>query len=222
MDVKMIDSLNYEEAAKVLLDSYVPQWGVAGTPVWNAGYVEHLDKTFIKPYNGPYVGAYDGDKLVGVGMCAMSNWNVIDVGEVKTALICNLGVLPDYQRKGLATKMVNELENALTGKVDVAYRICNESIVDFKVLETCGFVKKINNAFQMGRILGKDMVPKAVKFREYGKVMAQLVKTVAGLPKPEKGIAEGTIRDGKINDVNAIASILNIVFAPSHLSPSNK
>ena len=150
MDVKIIDSLNYEEAAKVLVDSYVPQWGVAGTPVWNAGYVEHLDKTFIKPYNGPYVGAYDGDKLVGVGMCAMSNWNVTDLGEVKTALICNLGVLPDYQRKGLATKMVNELMNAVAGKVDVAYRICNESIVDFKVLEKCGFEKKINNAFQMG------------------------------------------------------------------------
>jgi len=209
MDIKLLDSLNYEETAKLLRDSYVPQWGVAGTPVWNAGYVEHLDKTFIKSNGAPCVGAFEGGKLVGIGMSAISTWKVAEVGEVKTANICNLGVLPANQRKGIATNMVNELVKAVTGKVDLVYRICNESIFDFLVLSNkCGFEKKINNAFQMGRILGKDMVPKAVKFREYGKIMAQLVKTVAGLPKPEKKIQEGTFRDGTLDDLKGITEIL--------------
>ncbi|NHI94304.1 MAG: GNAT family N-acetyltransferase [Candidatus Lokiarchaeota archaeon] len=210
MDVKIIDNLNYEETAKVLLESYVPQWGLVGTPNWNASYVEHLDKSYVKPNNGPYVGVFDGDKLIGIGMGAISNWKVAEVGDVKTINICNLGVLPSYQRKGIATSIVEELIKAVTGKVDFAYRICNEGLNDHLVLSNkCGFVKKIDNVNQVAKIMGKDMVSKAVKFRELGKVMAQLIKTVAGLPKEENKIQEGIIRDGSLADMKQIKEIMD-------------
>jgi len=209
MDVKIIDSLNYEGIAKVLLESYLKDWGTTGTPTWNAKYVEHLDIGYLKPNNGPCIGIYEGDKLIGVGMGIISNWKVAEVGDLKTVNISNVGVLTDYQRKGIATVIVNEIIKKVTGKVDLAYRICNDALHDHEVLEhKCGFVKKLDNANQMAKIMGKDVVPQAVKFREYGKVMAQLVKTVAGLPKPENKIQEGSIRDGTLDDIKPIIAIL--------------
>ena len=209
MEIKLIDSLNYEEAAKILLEAYLKDWGTTGSPTWNAKYLEHLDVGYIKPNNGPIIGAYEGDKLIGLGMGVITNWKVAEIGDIITLNICNVAVLPEHQRKGVATAIVNEIIKVVTGKVDLAYRICNDALHDYEVLENkCGFVKKLDNANQMAKIMGKDMVPQAVKFREYGKVMAQLVKTVAGLPKPENKIQEGSIRDGTLNDIKPIIDIL--------------
>ena len=58
MNVKLIDSLNYEETAKILLESYLKDWGLTGSPTWNANYVEHLDIGYVKPNNGSCVGMY--------------------------------------------------------------------------------------------------------------------------------------------------------------------
>ncbi len=208
MNVKLLDSLNYEEAAQVLRDSYFPQWILAGSPAWNAEYLKHLDEIFIKPNKAPYIGAFIDDNLIGIGMSAISTWKVEEIGEIKTAFICNLGVMPTYQRKGIATEMVNELVKELTGKVDLVYRICNDSLNDHLVLSNkCSFEKKIDNSYQLARILGKDMVPQASKYRELSKIKTQLIKVVAGLPKPEKTITEGTFRDGTLDDIKSISEI---------------
>jgi len=64
MQIEIIDNVDYEKAAKILYESYIPQWGIAGSPEWSAEYIEYLDKTYIKPRAGPYIGAYEGEDLV--------------------------------------------------------------------------------------------------------------------------------------------------------------
>jgi len=209
MQIKLIDSVDYEKAAKILYESYIPQWQVAGSPEWSPKYIEYLDKAYIKPRDGPCVGAFDGDNLVGIGFGYINDWNVAEVGKVPTMAICYLGVIPQYQRKGIAISMIKKLEEtASSKKVSVLYRICNDELSDGKVLTKCGFTEKIDNAYQMARILGSDMVNKAATFKEYGTIMKQLVKTVAGLPKEKPTIEVGAIRDGTVADASACIEVL--------------
>ena len=46
------------------------------------------------------VGAFDDEKLVGVTMNAVGNWN-----DVPTVYDSGTGVIPTYRRKGISTKM---------------------------------------------------------------------------------------------------------------------
>jgi ribosomal protein S18 acetylase RimI-like enzyme len=209
VEIKLLETRDYEKIADILLKSYVPQWQSAGTPVWNASYVEYLDKAYIGP-DSIYVGAYDGDKLIAVGTGYFSDWNVSEVGDVKGLGICNLGVLPDYQRQGIATKIVEKLmDEAKSKKVHLIFRTCNQDLNDYKVLEKLGFEKKIDNVFQFARIMGKDMADFAAEIKEYGFVMKKMVKVVAGLPDEEKGIEEGKIREGNADDIKKCVEILN-------------
>lgn len=208
MQIELIDSVDYEKAAKILYESYIPQWGIAGSPEWSTEYVEYLDKTFIKPRGGPCVGAFDGEELVGIGFGYINDWNIADVGKTTTMAITNCGVLPQYQRKGIAVTMVKKLEEiAESSEIGLLYRICNDELNDYQVLKKCGFIEKIDNAYQMARILGSDMVNKAATFKEYGAIMKQLLKTVAGLPKDK--IQSGNIRDGTTADIEACVNILD-------------
>ena len=207
MQIEIIDSVDYEKVAKILYESYIPQWETAGSPEWSTEYVEYLDKTFIKPRGGPSVGAFDGEDLVGVGFGYINDWNIADMGKISTMAICNCGVLPEYQRKGIASSIVEKLEEvAASNEIGLLYRICNEELNDYKVLLKCGFTEKIDNIYQMARILGSDMVNKAATFKEYGTIMKQLLKTVAGLPKDK--IQMGSIRDGKSSDIDACIKVL--------------
>jgi hypothetical protein len=97
MQIKLIDSVDYEKAAKILYESYIPQWQVAGSPEWSPKYIEYLDKAYIKPRDGPCVGAFDGDNLVGIGFGYINDWNVAEVGKVPTMAICYLGVIPQFR-----------------------------------------------------------------------------------------------------------------------------
>ncbi len=209
LQIKLIDTIDYEKVAKILYESYVPQWGVAGSPEWSARYVEYLDKTYIKPRGGPCVGAFDGDNLVGVGFGYLNDWNVAEIGKIPTMAICNLGVLPQHQRKGIAISMVKKLEEAAgSTQVGLLYRICNDELYDWRALAKCGFTEKIDNVYQMARILGSDKVNKAATFKEYGAIMKQLLKTVAGLPKEKPIIQMGAIRDGTVADAGACLKML--------------
>lgn len=221
MSVKLLDSINYEETSKVLLESYVPDWGKAGTPVWNPKYLENLDKTYLQPNNGLYVGAFDGNDLIGFGCGFVTNWNVTNVGKIVAMEMCFLGVLPNHQRKGLATSMVNELANAASNKeIDLVYRICNELLHDEPLLEKCGFTKKMKNVNQSGRLLGSDMLNKAVKFREAGTALKTVMRIVAGMPKESKKLpeGEGAIRDGNVNDVKKCVELLNAYKGSTSIS----
>ena len=207
MQVEIIENVDYGKVARILYESYIPQWEIAGSPEWSAEYVEYLDKTYIKPRGGPCVGAFDGEDLVGIGFGYINDWNVTELGKISTMALSNCGVLPQYQRKGIAVSIVNKLEEiAASNEIGLLYRICNEELNDYRVLIKCGFTEKIDNAYQMARILGSDMVNKAAMFKEYGAIMKQLVKTVAGLPKDR--IQRGSIRDGEPADTGACIKVL--------------
>ena len=94
----------------------------------NEDYIDELVKLENKCFSDPwsasmflgdlksehtyYFGAYNKkDELIGyIGM-----WNVGDTSE-----ITNIAVHPDYRRKGIATKLVNELET-LCLDIDILY-----------------------------------------------------------------------------------------------------
>jgi GNAT superfamily N-acetyltransferase len=210
MQIKEIDNIDYEKATKILYDSYIPQWLVAGSPEWSSKYTEYLDKTYMKPRGGPCVGAFEGDNLVGIGFGYINDWKVMEIGKIPTMAICYVGVLPKYQRKGIAISIVKKLEEIAGSKqMGLLYRICNDELSDWKLLAKCGFTEKIDDVYQMARILGSDMVNKAATFKEYGAIMKQLVKTVAGLPKEKPAIEKGIIRDGVAIDAGACIKILD-------------
>ncbi|MDD1777255.1 MAG: GNAT family N-acetyltransferase, partial [Candidatus Helarchaeota archaeon] len=172
MQIELIDRVDYEKVAKILYGSYIPQWLVAGSPEWSPKYIECLDKSYIKPRGGPCVGAFDGDNLVGIGFGYIHDWDVAEIGKVPVMALCYLGVLPQYQRKGIATSIFKKIEETARSKqIEVLYRICNDELADGKVLTKWGFTEKIENAYQMARILGSDMVNKAATFKEYGAIM---------------------------------------------------
>lgn len=212
MDVKIIETIDYESTAEVLLESYVSQWGIAGTPEWNPKYVEYLDKTYIKPNNGLCVGAFEGQQLVGVGFGFIHNWYVSEpaLGVISVMGLCNLGVRPAFQRKGIATAIVKKLEEQAAAKnVKLSYRICNQDLNDHKVLKQLGYTMKMDNIYQFGRVMGKEMIDLTVKLREMGAGMKLLLKAVAGLPKGKDKLQAGIIREGNDADVEACVSILN-------------
>ncbi|MHA1301106.1 MAG: GNAT family N-acetyltransferase [Candidatus Helarchaeota archaeon] len=209
MDIKVFENIKYDEVSKLLLQSYISHWGTVGTPEWDPKYVEYLHKTYIRP-DGLYVGVFDDNKLIGIGTGFVTNWHVAEIGKMMAMCICNFGVTPEHQRKGIGTKMVNTLvENAEAIGLDCIYRICNEDLKDHLLLSKCGFVKKLKNVNQMAKIMGSDMVEKTARIKNMGKVMKQLVKTVAGMPDEKKGIQEGNIRDGTMDDVKICVDILN-------------
>ncbi|MHA1271276.1 MAG: GNAT family N-acetyltransferase [Candidatus Helarchaeota archaeon] len=208
MNVKILESKNYEEIANILYNSYVSHWGEVGTPKWNPKYVEFIDKAYVN--DGVYVGAFENNELIGVGAGYITKWHIDEVKEITAFGICNFGVLPKFQRKNYGTQMVNSLiEEAKLKNADIIFRICNEKLFDWKTLEKTGFTKKMNNISQFARIMGKDMIETVVKIKNYGAIMRQLVKMVAGLPGPDKCIQEGKLRDGNINDTNVCVKILN-------------
>jgi GNAT superfamily N-acetyltransferase len=188
MDIRILDTIDYQRVAKILYESYIPQWGSVGSPEWNANYIEYLDKTYIKPRNGLYVGAFEGENIIGIGF----------------------GVLPEYQRKGIATSMVKKLAEAATIRnVKLIYRICRDELYDHRVLANCGFSKKINNVHHIVRIMGSDMIEKLAYLKGMGRAMKLLLKIVAGLPKESEGVQYGIIRDGQLSDVEDCVKILN-------------
>ena len=129
MDIRVLQTVDYEKIAPILYESYIPQWKDIGSPEWNPNYVEYLDKAYIQPRRGPYVGAFDGEDLVGVGVGFITNWAIMGVGKVPAMKICNFGVLPKYQRRGIATAMVTQLENeALQRGIKLIYRICRDEL----------------------------------------------------------------------------------------------
>ncbi|MBD3229241.1 MAG: GNAT family N-acetyltransferase [Candidatus Lokiarchaeota archaeon] len=219
VDIKILKEKNYDKISEILLNSYVPQWGSAGTPVWNPSYVEYLDKAYLGP-DAIYIGAYDEKELIGVGTGYFCTWNVSEAGKIKAIGICNFGILPDYQRKGIATDMVNTLlEEGKSKGAQIAFRTCNEDLNDWKLLEKIGFEKKINNANQFARIMGKDMADFAADIKDYGAIMKRMVKMVSGLPDEGKGIEEGSIRDGNDGDITKCVEIMNNYSSEAELLP---
>ncbi|HUX98597.1 MAG TPA: GNAT family N-acetyltransferase [Candidatus Deferrimicrobium sp.] len=210
MDLRILDSVDYNTIGKLLYDSYIPQWGSAGSPMWSPKYIEYLDKTYIKPGNGPCVGAFDGNTLVGVGFGFTHKLIISEVGTIPAMCICNLGVLPTYQRKGIATNIIKKLEEAAVNKgIKLVYRTCNDELNDFRVLTKCGYISKISNANQYARIMGSEMINTTATLKGMGKAMKLLLKTVAGFPKEKDKIEQGILRPGDPKDVKSCLEIVN-------------
>jgi GNAT superfamily N-acetyltransferase len=210
MDVRILDSVNYEQAALILRESHFPQWGAIGSPDWNANYIEYLDNAYMKPLDSPRVGAFIENELIGIGFGFINNWSVQDLGVISTMNICNLGVLPRYQRKGIATSMVNALvDEASRRKIKAMYRICREDLQDHRVLAKCGFIKKMNNIHHLVRIMGTDMIERLASVKGMNKAMQMVLRIVSGMPKLENGIHAGLIKDVDLNDVRDCVKILN-------------
>ncbi len=209
MEIKVLDSIDYEIVGKLLYDSYIPKWGAAGSPKWCPDYIEYLDKTYIKP-NGTCVGAFDGEKLVGIGFGYINNWSVMELGTITTMGICNFGIHPDHQRKGIATEMVKTLEEQAKKKgIKVIYRICNADLNDHLAFAKAGYTQKIDNAYQMARIMGKEMIDITATLKGMSKPMKLLLRAVAGFPKEKDKIEEGEIRIGTDADISACVKLLN-------------
>ena len=219
MDIRILDTIDYQQVAKILYESYIPQWSLVGSPEWNANYVEYLDKTYIKPKNGSYVGAFEGENLIGIGFGFIHDWIINDIGEITVMKICNFGLLPDYQRKGIATSMVKKLvEAAALKNVKLVYRICRDELYDHRVLAKCGFVRKLNNVNHIVRIMGSDMIDKLADLKGMGRAMKLLLKLVAGLPNENEGIQNGILREGQISDVEDCVNIINAYKSSSSIT----
>ncbi len=210
MDVRILDSINYEQTALILRESHFPQWGAIGSPNWNANYIEYLDNTYMKPLDSPCVGAFIENELIGIGFGFINNWAVQDFGVISTMNICNFGVLPRYQRRGIATSMVNALvDEASQRKINLMYRICREELQDHRVLAKCGFIKKMNNIHHLVRIMGTDMINRLAFLKGMNKAMQLLLRIVSGMPKLENGIQSGIINDVDLKSVGEYVEILN-------------
>jgi len=208
MKIETLEIKNYEVIADILYNTYVPHCGEVGTPKWNPKYVEFIDKSYIN--DGTYVAAYDNNSIIGIGAGYITKLHVAEIGEIKAFGICSFGVLPKFQKNGIGTQMVNSLTNIAESKnADIMFRICNSKLYDWKTLEKSEFIKKMNNVSQFAKVMGKDMIDTVVRIKQYGSVMKQLVKMVAGLPSPDKCIQEGRIREGTINDSSTCVKILN-------------
>ncbi len=210
MDVRILEAVDYEKIARILYESHVPQWGAIGSPEWNPNYVEYLDEAYFQPRKSPYVGAFDGDALVGIGAGFITMWAVSDWGIVPAMKICNFGVLPKYQRRGIATAMVSTLVNEASERdLKLVYRICRDELYDHLVLTKCGFNRKIRNVHHIVRIMGSDMIDRLARLKGMGKAMKLLLKIVAGMPKDDDRIEKGLIRNGGMSDVAGCVKILN-------------
>lgn len=210
MDVRILDSINYEQVARILRESHFPQWGTIGSPDWNANYIKYLDMTCMKPLDSPYVGAFIENELVGVGFGFINNWSVLDLGVISTMNICNFGVLPPYQRKRIGISMVNVLvDEASRRNINMMYRICRDELQDHRLLAKCGFIKKMNNVHHLVRIMGTEMIERLAYLKGMNKAMQMVLRIVAGMPKFEDGIKIGKIRDVNLNDVKECVKILN-------------
>jgi GNAT superfamily N-acetyltransferase len=215
MDIKVLETVDYEATAKLLYDSYIPQWGAAGSPEWHSAYLEYLDKAYIKPRGGLCVGAYESGSCVGVGFGYINDWQVAEIGKITTLGICNFGVHPEHQRKGIATALVEKLEQEGKAKgAQLAYRICNEVLNDHLGFAKAGYAKKMDNAFQMARIMGKEMIDTTATLKNYGKAMKFLLKAVAGFPKESKKVTVGELRNGTDSDIAACVKLLNAYQDP--------
>jgi len=210
MEIKLLDSIDYEVVGKLLHDSYLPQWGEAGSPEWSPKYVEYLDKAYIQPGNGFYVGGFEGSALIGIGVCFLHEWVVSEIGSVPVMCLCNCGVLPEHQKKGIATAIVEKLEKAAKDKgVKLSYRVCNKSLNDHVALSKVGYIKKLENAFQCARIMGSEMIGKTAQLKGYGRALKLLLKAVAGFPKEKNKVQYGTVREGTEADITACVKLLN-------------
>ncbi|MHA1279156.1 MAG: GNAT family N-acetyltransferase [Candidatus Helarchaeota archaeon] len=210
MDLRILDSIDYDVTAKLLYESYAKQWGTAGFPEWHSKYLEYLDKAYIQPRNGLCVGAYDGNALIGIGFGFINDWHVADLGKISTMAVCNFGIHPTHQRKGIATAMVELLEHEAEQKnIQLIYRICNQDLNDHLAFAKAGYTKKLDNIYQMARIMGKEMIDTTAQLKGYSKGMKLLLRAVAGFPKKTKQIAFGEIREGVASDIDACVQLLN-------------
>ncbi len=219
MDIQILGSINHEQVARILRESHFPQWGAIGSPDWNANYVKYLDETCMKPLDSPFVGAFMENELVGIGFGFINHWSVQDLGPISAMNICNFGVLPHYQRKGIAASMVNALvDEASRRNINIIYRICRDELQDHRVLAKCGFIKKLNNVHHLVRIMGTDMIERLAFLKGMNKAMQMVLRVVAGMPKLEDGIQTGTINDAILNDNKECVNILNKYKQASNIS----
>ncbi|MHA1266292.1 MAG: GNAT family N-acetyltransferase [Candidatus Helarchaeota archaeon] len=210
MEIRVLEQIDYTAAARVLYESYIPQWSAAGSPQWTSQYIEYLDKAYVKPNGGICVGAYEGNQLVGVGFGFLHKWTIPTKEAIPVMCICNLGVIPNYQRRGFASAIIKKLEETATEKnIKLSYRICNVELNDYKVLEKLNYQKKIGNVYQYARIMGKEMIETTAKLKRMGRGMKLLLKAVAGFPKEKDKIQKGVLREGREADINSCVQILN-------------
>ncbi len=210
MEIKMLESIDYDVVARLLYESYIPQWNNTGCPEWNTEYIEYLIKSYIKPRNGLCIGALKDGTLVGIGFGYINDWMVAELGKITTICVCNLGVLPAHQRRGVATGIIKKLEeDAQNRGVHLIYRICNEELNDHKGFAQARYAKKLNNVYQMARIMGKEMIDTTAKLKGYGRGVKMLLKAIAGFPKEKNKIQYGTIREGTEADIAACIELLN-------------
>lgn len=123
-DLKRFTKLDCDYKTKLLqkedlTDLYLPEWSNALSNDKN----KHLDMFAV--------GAYDGDKLIGLAGCSADCENMYQIG---------VDVLPDYRGKGIAGAITSSLalEILNLGKVPF-YCAAWSNIISFRNAVNCGF-----------------------------------------------------------------------------------
>jgi spermidine synthase len=96
-----MSAIKYKFTKKVNIDELVHLYKTAGW--WDEGDVERLALMIKKTYL--FVGAYDGERLIGMGRCLSDG--------ISDAYIQDVTVLPEYRRQGIGGKIIKALVTKL-------------------------------------------------------------------------------------------------------------
>ncbi len=169
-------------------------------PAWGRELLQ-----FHAPNTQLYVGAYDGDELVGC-MIAHEDTLVMQNQQFRAAIIAITEVRMAHRGQGIASAMLEKMlaQVAALG-FDLALAFHTAGRGGKKILKNAGF-EKIHKYGHAGKVLDKKRMDQLMDLNPVlRKIALKIVSEKIGEVEPQRGV----IREAKDEDIDEIVELLN-------------